>query len=214
MRPDIQGLEFTRGEIRRLSGVGFDAVYRPSTWGKFAAELAKTGLIIVLLALSCGLLSVVMPERLLLLAVIHGSVALGLLVDDLRRIAFSRRHRHLANLLDEIAQFNAVVRAIDINDQIEAVGNPGVAIQDRDRVIEALDLTREDIVRALRTERILRKNAQFIRLNPELFANNLKTLTALQVSDQASEHARLLNEALQIAVGVREEMRKLQGQRP
>jgi hypothetical protein len=38
-------------------------------------------------------------------------------------------------------------------------------------------------------------------------------LTALQVSDQASEQGRLLNEALQIVVDVREEMRKLQNQR-
>jgi hypothetical protein len=33
------------------------------------------------------------------------------------------------------------------------------------------------------------------------------------VNDQASEHGRMLNEALQIAVDVQEQMRKLQNQR-
>jgi hypothetical protein len=38
-------------------------------------------------------------------------------------------------------------------------------------------------------------------------------LNALQINDKASEHGRLLNEALQIVVDVQEEMRKLQDQR-
>jgi hypothetical protein len=72
---------------------------------------------------------------------------------------------------------------------------------------------KEDIIRALKIERILRENAKFIKLNTQLFESNLMALTALQVSDQASEHGRFLKEALQIVVDVQEEMRKLQSQR-
>jgi hypothetical protein len=43
-----------------------------------------------------------------------------------------------------------------------------------------------------------------------LFANNLRTLNSLQISDRATEQGRLLNEALQVAVGVQAEMKKLQ----
>ncbi|GAA6615813.1 hypothetical protein [Scytonema sp. NUACC26] len=115
-------------------------------------------------------------------------------------------------LLNDVERYNAVVKAIDINDQIEAAGNPGVSLKERQKVLEALELTRSDLIRALKTERILRENKKFIISRSELFANNLATLTAMQVSEQASEHGRLLNEALQIALDVQYEMKSLQSQ--
>jgi signal transduction histidine kinase len=116
-------------------------------------------------------------------------------------------------LLNDVNRYNSVIRAIDINDQIEEAGNPEVSIKERKKVIEALKLTRTDLVRALKTEKILRENKSFIISNTELFVNNLATLTAMQVTEQATEHGRLLNEALQIALDVQHEMRKLQSQR-
>ncbi|MEO1561307.1 MAG: hypothetical protein AAFS12_17360, partial [Cyanobacteria bacterium J06632_19] len=83
-------------------------------------------------------------------------------------------------------------------------------IKERNRVLEALKYTRADLVRALKTERILRDNKKFIVNNSELLANNLATLTQMQVSEQASEHGRLLNEALEIAIDVQQEMKRLQ----
>ncbi|MBH8560973.1 hypothetical protein I8748_02065 [Nostoc sp. CENA67] len=115
-------------------------------------------------------------------------------------------------LLQDVDRYNAVIKAIDINDQIEEAGNPEVRIQKREKVIEALQLTRSDLVRALKTERILRENKSFILRNTELFVNNLATLTAMQVTEQATEHGRLLNEAFQIALDVQSEMKKLQSQ--
>ncbi|MEH2268850.1 MAG: hypothetical protein V7K68_10505, partial [Nostoc sp.] len=85
--------------------------------------------------------------------------------------------------------------------------------KEREGVIEALQLTKTDLVRALKTERILRENKSFILGNTELFVNNLATLTAMQVTEQATEHGRLLNEALQIALDVQHEMKRLQTQR-
>lgn len=118
----------------------------------------------------------------------------------------------LENLLRDVERFNSVVKAIDINDQIEAAGNDGVSITNRNKVIDALNLTRSDLVRALRTERILRENKQFIVNNTELFANNLASLTAIDFTEEATEHGRLLNEALQIALDVQHEMKNLQSQ--
>ncbi|MCC5652515.1 hypothetical protein LC609_22370 [Nostoc sp. XA013] len=116
-------------------------------------------------------------------------------------------------LLSDVERYNTVIRAIDINDQIEEAGNPEVLIKERASVIEALKLTKADLVRALKTERILRENKSFILSNTELFVNNLATLTAMQVNEQATEHGRLLNEALQIALDVQHEMKRLQTQR-
>jgi hypothetical protein len=115
-------------------------------------------------------------------------------------------------LLSDVERYNNVIKAIHINDQIEAAGNADVSIQERKRVLEALKLTRADLIRALKTERILRENKNFIISNTELFANNLSTLSAMQVSEKASEHGRLLNEALQIALDVQLEMKRLQSQ--
>jgi hypothetical protein len=115
-------------------------------------------------------------------------------------------------LLRDVDRYNAVIKAIDINDQIEAAGNPGVVIHEREKVIAALHLTRNDLVRALKTERILRENKHFIVTNTELFANNLAALTAMQVTEEATEHGKLLNEALQIALDVQIEMKRLQTQ--
>lgn len=115
-------------------------------------------------------------------------------------------------LLNDVARYNAVIKAIDINDQIEDAGNSGVSIKEREKVIAALKLTRDDLIRALKTEKILRENKNFIIKNTELFANNLATLTAMQVTEQATEHGRLLNEALQIALDVQQEMNSLQSQ--
>jgi hypothetical protein len=115
-------------------------------------------------------------------------------------------------LLNDVERYNSVIKAIDINDQIEDVGNLGVAIQEREKVLVALELTRNDLIRALKTERILRENKSFIITNADLFTNNLATLASMQVTEEATEHGRLLNEALQISLDVQREMKNLQSQ--
>ncbi len=213
MQTDLEGLEITRGELRHCSGVSIDAVFRPSTWSKFLSEIVKTFLIIGLVSLSCWILMKGFPEQIVLLTILHVIAVISLILNDIRKIRFSIKNRNLGRLFEDVIRYNSVIKAIDINDQIEAAGNPDVGLRNREQVLHALRLTKEDIIRALKTERILRENEKFIKLNYQLFESNLVALTALQVSDQASEQGRLLNEALQIVVDVREEMRKLQNQR-
>lgn len=192
-----------------MSGVGIDAVFRPATLSKFVSEVVKTISLVGVLSISCLILSIAFPQYLVALVFIHLSVAVGLVIQDIRKIILSRKYHHLISLLEDVERYNSAIKGIDINDQIESAGNPGVALKDRNRVIEALQLTREDIVRALKTERILRENQKFIKLNPELFANNLTALAALQVHDQASEYGRFLNEAFQIGLSIQDEMKQL-----
>jgi hypothetical protein len=140
-------------------------------------------------------------------------IGLYLLWRKRSKIVKNNMTNSLQILLNDVDRYNSVIKAIDINDQIEDAGNPGVSINQRESVIEALKLTRADLVRALKTEKILRENRNFILSNTELFVNNLATLTAMQVNEQATEHGRLLNEALQIALDVQHEMKRLQSQR-
>ncbi|CCH65309.1 hypothetical protein RINTHM_8460 [Richelia intracellularis HM01] len=65
-------------------------------------------------------------------------------------------------LLNDIDRYNALIRVIDINDQIEAAGNREVALKDRDKVVSALKIARIDLVKALKTEKILRENKNLL----------------------------------------------------
>ena len=210
MRADIQGLEITVGELKRLSGAGPDRVYRPASATKFAREALKTVGLIVLVLISCGLLVAIFPRAYLFWFALHLAYIAGLIFEDAWKIWCSSQNKHLINLFDDVDRYNGIIKAIEINDKIEDAGNAEVKIGDRPKVIQALQLIRDDLVRALKTERILRVNKKFVATNSELFANNLITLNSLQISDRSSQPGRLLNEALQLAIRVQAEMKKLQ----
>ncbi|MEG3977474.1 hypothetical protein QT970_23025 [Microcoleus sp. herbarium8] len=209
MRADIQGLEITVGELRHLCGAGPDRVYRPATATNFAREVLKTVGLIVLVVISCWLLVAIFPRAYLFWFALHLAAICGLIFEDAWKI-WSSQNKDLIHLFDDVDRYNGIIKAIEINDRIEDAGNAEVKIGDRSKVIQALQLIREDLVRALKTERILRENKKFVATNSELFANNLRTLNALQISDRASKQGRLLNEALQLATEVQAEIKKLQ----
>ena len=122
----------------------------------------------------------------------------------------------LAGLLDEVEKYHEVIKALDIIDRLTAAGNLQANLINRANALEALTITRESLVCALKTERILRENQQFIGRRYELFANiesNLAALMAMDVSDRATEYGQLLNEALEIGMSVHKEVRKLQNER-
>lgn len=210
MRADIQGLEITIGELKHLSGVRPDCAYRPATATKFVREGLKTLGLIVLVLISYFLVVEIFPAAYLWAVALHLAATAGLIFEDARKIIRSRANKHLINLFDDVDRYNAIVKAIEINDRIEEAGNSEVKIADRAKVVQALQLVRDDLVRALKTERILRENQKFVTAHTELFATNLKALNGLQIGNPASERGRLLNEALQLALAVQAEMKKLQ----
>lgn len=214
MRPDLQGLEITKWELKHLSGVSVNSIIRPATPRKILIEISQSLGIIGLISLSAFLLVLAFPDRRLSLIAVHLFVALMLLLQDGIKIFLTQKNSSLINLLEDVDRFNITIKGIDISDQLESAGNPKVRIKDRERVIQALKLTREDIIRALKTERILRENERFIKINPELFANNLTALAALQADEKASQYGRILNEAFQIGLSIQDEMKQLQKSRP
>jgi hypothetical protein len=226
VQPDLQELEISLGELRHLSGVDPTEVFRPSIlrnakerWHFLFQEFL---LCLALMPIIVGLLHVFVILPLLgssLIATIATLIFVPIVVIICRWFWLkSYSPAALCNLLDEVERYNAVIQAIHINDQLQATGTREMSLgdsvawssPDRLKVLEALRLTKEDLVRALRAERVLRENQSFLVGNPELLVTNLRTLQSLQVHDRASEYGRLLNESLQIAVGVQEEMAKLQ----
>ncbi|BAZ28541.1 hypothetical protein NIES4074_09750 [Cylindrospermum sp. NIES-4074] len=238
MRDDLQGLEISQKELQQLTNlpVKNELVIITNPLKRLAKRLIEKtkgteGATVVFIGSSTLVFGYLLFEviiklfatgitipswlLLILLSLWVGGVAqivLYVMWKHRRKFLKANMTNSLQILLNDVDRYNSVIKAIDINDQIEEAGNPEVRIQTRDKVIEALRLTRADLVRALKTEKILRENKSFILSNTELFINNLATLTAMQVTEQASEHGRLLNEALQIALDVQYEMRRLQSQ--
>ena len=113
------------------------------------------------------------------------------------------------NLYLEIQKFNNIIKAIDIHDQLAAAGNVSANLRNRSKTLEALALTRKDFVRALKTERILRENRGFIT-NSSMFDTNLGAIESLSVIDEAGEWNVIINQVVEVALEVNNEIKKLQ----
>ncbi|KYC36543.1 hypothetical protein WA1_43425 [Scytonema hofmannii PCC 7110] len=220
MQPDLMGLEITKGELKRLIGLDPDDVFRPSIMqnrekrlgfliNEMIVALALTPIVVggIYAFMILPIFGSSIPLGLLLLIIVPVTVAIGRWV--WRRISCPKT---LTTLLDEVDKYHSVIKAIDIHDQLTTSGNDS-HFNDRETAIAALQLIREDLVRALKTERILRDNKKLLANSQELFVNNLTNLQTLQVSAQASEYAQFLNQSLQIALDVQAEIRKLQSPR-
>ncbi|WP_243713830.1 hypothetical protein [Nostoc sp. 106C] len=238
MRDDLQGLEISPKDLQNLTNlpVKDELVNIINPLGIFVKQVIEKikgteGATVVFISFSLLVaaylifdfilklfdLWLTVPSWLVLIVLglwAGGVIQIGLYLAWKKRskILKANMTNSLRILINDVDRYNAIIKAIDINDQIEDAGNSGVSIRERHRVIEALKLTRNDLIRALKTEKILRENKNFIISNSEFFANNLATLTAMQVTEQATEHGRILNEALQIALDVQHEMKRLQSQ--
>lgn len=114
-------------------------------------------------------------------------------------------------ILQEVDKYNTVVKIIDINLQLEAVGNKQANLPEKDKIIASLQSIRENLIRAFKTERILRTNQAFIAKNQDLLPNYLAALQALKLNPQVDNYAITLKEGLQIAQEIELEMKKLEG---
>ncbi|KST69186.1 hypothetical protein [Mastigocoleus testarum] len=217
MQPDLLGLEISKGELRHLSGFDPDDIFRPSIFKNRQKRLNFfINELIVALALTPIVIGFI--YAFIILPIIGSSIKLAILLlivvptlVFLGRWLWRRKvsPQSLAKLLDEVDEYHKLIEAIDINDQLASSGNLQSNLEDREKVIAALKLIREDLVRALKTERILRDNKKLIAQKHELLIDNLSNLQALQASSEASEYAQLLNQSLQIALDVQDQIRKL-----
>lgn len=238
MRDDLEGLEISHQQLKELTNLPVNnelilITNNLNKWGKYLLENMRGSegatvvfigcctfvFVYILFDISLKMLVIKIPIPSGILLILF-SVWMGGFMQTILYIMWKIKSTFIKSnmtnclriLLNDVKRYNNVINAININDQIEAAGNLEVGIKQRKKVIEALNLTKLDLVRALKTERILRENKNFILSNSELFANNLATLTSMQVTEQATEHGRLLNEALQIALDVQYEMSRLHSQ--
>jgi hypothetical protein len=231
MRPDLENAIVTESELEAIAGVdvndiGLSLAFRLSFLQNlnqlisFAiAQLFILGLFFILLTplgilmvRNSGLSGQEMATTFYFLFFSGGIAGLASLSLNFYLWKRAQKFQTFLTLIEEIQKYNEVVRSLDILDKIEAAGGE-TQLSDRQEVIEALSITRESLLGSLRTDRILRENQDLIDRRYELFAkieNNLATLNHLQISDEATEYGRLLNQALKIGVSVDREIRRLQ----
>lgn len=221
MQPDLIGLEISQGEQRRLIGLSPDRIPRPSTIANRQQRLKfwqqEISLVLVLSIIIVGLI-----YALIILPTIGSAIPLGIILFIIvaavlllgRSLAQrSRTSKTLTKLLDAVDQYHALVVAVDVNDQLAVSGNLDNSLEYREQVITALQLLREDLVQALKTERLLRDNKKLLANQQELFVNHLTNIQAIKENTQASEYGQIINQAWQIALDVQAQLRKLQSSR-
>jgi hypothetical protein len=186
MRSDLKELDITIEELKQITGMD------DTQFGYYEIAKSKARMLYLL---GQSLVRSAMKQK---------------IAPELREMLvwfYGRKAVH--SILDKVSNYRKLIKAIDINDQLEEAGNFSLSLSDRQKVLEALKFTRDDLIRALKTEKILRENKEFIDSNPHMFAHNLANLQALQVSEQASEYGRILDETLQVAVSIQQELKKL-----
>jgi hypothetical protein len=121
----------------------------------------------------------------------------------------ARSFKTLMRLLDEIDRFNELIRAVDVIDRLDDVTPDSGHFENRLEILNALNVTRDSLISGLMTEKILRENRGLLSRRQDLLTHietNLSTLSVMEVSDEASDYSRILNEALQIGTIVQREM--------
>ncbi|PZO35307.1 MAG: hypothetical protein DCF19_24180 [Pseudanabaena frigida] len=112
----------------------------------------------------------------------------------------------ILRLFAEVDKCNKTICDIDVFDRLKDAGNP-IKLESRESAIAALRMPRNDIVRALKTERILREHPDF---HPDRFDIDLNAFAAIQMCDRAKEYGRIFDTTLQIAIEVKKAMSELQ----
>jgi len=214
------GLEISKGELRRLTGVSPDRVLRPGIIANHQQRLKfwqnEISLVFVISVVIVGLI-----YSLIILPTVGSAISLGIIlfiivavVLLLGRSLWQRLQtpKVLIKFLDAVDQYHALIVAVDVNDQLAVSGDLDNSLDDREQVITTLQLLREDLVQALKTARLLRDNKKLLANQQELFVNNVTNIQAIKENTQASEYGQIINQLLQIDLEVQAELRKLQSQ--
>ncbi|MGF1487982.1 MAG: hypothetical protein ACFBSE_12915 [Prochloraceae cyanobacterium] len=115
----------------------------------------------------------------------------------------------LRDLLDEIAKYNEVVKNLFANlnaiDNFQEAGAK-VNLNNRSEILATTIYMRDDLVRALKIERIFRTNS---RVNPESISIDFTPNKALQTIERANQYGKELNQLLDISLAVQKEIKSL-----
>lgn len=200
MSPELEELLISKGELRKLTGLD-SFRYHLTIYQVLIMILLETSTRERNGELNASIQAFGDRE---ISAILEKCLHLSLLVINILGIRqyFQNNKSPLTNLLIDVKNHNKVVYQIHILDQLQSVGNT-VAVEARESVLKALAVIRENLTKALKTERILRENPGF---KPESFSIDLSSIRSLQMEEKSSEYGQLFNEALQIGISIQEEV--------
>ncbi|MGL5939207.1 MAG: hypothetical protein ACRC2S_02285 [Waterburya sp.] len=208
LKTDIKELEITIEEQKKISGKNINVTSSEND-NKFLPNFIVSLVVIgVIIKGFTWIFNITFYSYTILLAWICLSLWLSISMNN-DHVNENEQIESLAKIISEIQKYNKIVKSIDVNDQLIEVGHNGMSEEKRKKSIKALMLVRQDLIKALKTEKILRENKQLITDNTEFFSNSLSELVVLQADEKASEFGKLLSDALEVAQEVQEEMSKI-----
>ncbi|MEO1069807.1 MAG: hypothetical protein AAFW95_11910 [Cyanobacteria bacterium J06638_6] len=224
MAADLQALRITHNELDQLTGLDISSVFmggviRPSVWQsrRQLCSLLITECLVLgtiwIVCLGIGLVLVRHRDGFsqfgVLLLGIAGAIAAGAIAWHIYQWRRAKTLITLARLLDECDRHNDIIQALQVMAELDAVQVSARDVSQHSEMLTALQATRDSLISALMTEKIMRRHRALLQRRQELFTTietNLATLQALQVNHQASEYRQFLQEALNIGLAVQREM--------
>jgi hypothetical protein len=234
MRADLENLRIDRQEIDRIidldliSNLAIDlyrAVVIRDYRHIFSVGLTAVAIFVLSFILIIPLSSIVLKRAgdlvdnttgfTKLLFIVIGITLLLLFITNFYLWKKSIKLKSLAILIDKLDKYNQLIEKLIVIDKIQS-------LQKSDRqenyqnnchsIVEALTITKESLINALRIEKLIRHHQNLTSNRYELLTeleNNLVALMSFEPDVQINEYENILNEVLQLGLGIHKEMRKL-----
>ena len=141
-----------------------------------------------------------------------GFSLLGILLGNIFFSLKAKQNHFLATLMEKVEKYNSTIAAITLLGELNKLEEKESNFSE---TIEVLKTTKEGLIDAFKVATALRKYHGVLTRNSELFLNlenNLTILMTFDVSHQTNEYKSLLNEALEIALSVHKEVKKIKNQ--
>lgn len=238
MNPDLEDLRISDETLQKISGISIQdsflgEYYR--VWAKVSQKESneekrnaallrlsglELGLFFLTLVIASGATLLVIknswnsanPNYWIPVASSLGLTAFLFLAVNLHVYLNSKPLIYLLNLLNELDNYERIVTVFYRMDRLITDGYMEQDPENRHQMIEALKITKNSFIHALKAERLVREYNQ-IKLPDDLFDQldrNLSDLIDFDVQAQDSHYGRLINETLEIGISVHRELRKLQ----
>jgi hypothetical protein len=151
-------------------------------------------------------------------AVALGVVLIGLVSAGLAQAAHVAWHRgavrrrgleRLVPLLADVARYHRVLSALNVSEQLMAASGTRPDAKAREEVLRGLRQTREQLLVALRTERVLRKHRDLLDGLAALPIAELGSFEAVRIADVGNDYRRLAEDTVSLAADLERTVRAM-----
>jgi hypothetical protein len=129
----------------------------------------------------------------------------------------AKQFQSLTHLLGEIEKYNRVVHSVTLVDRLNSLqSSESQPTENRLETFNLLQTIRHSLIAALKVERLMREQTQWIASRYELLAtleSDLDILMEFTARQDEKDNSQLFNEALQIGLNVHKEIQKFQRDR-